>query len=127
MAIKIDEQEKVFYLATEEGWKKQVGHEIKIGEHAFCATASGELNPHLIISEVTSGARFTVISLNYDELFEAETKDSYLKFLYNKAINLEKKLKGVNLKSVIETRTRDIIDKLGPKPPTENFHMENSI
>lgn len=122
MTIEICEKEKEVYLATENGWKKQCGHTLKIGDHLFSAVMTADnFGPLVIFSELTTGTRLTIARMNEDHIDETESKEGYIQFLYTSALNILEVVERLLTKESIENRFKSVVDKLGPKPRTKEL------
>lgn len=129
MKITVHEQEKRFYLSSENGWFSMSGNEIEIGNHRFCATPHGDaFSSTIIFSEVTSGARLTAIELDFFDAFVLDSKEDYLQFLEEQANKLADLLSGRNdLDDEVLKMEYLAISKLGLKPPTEDIDIDEEL
>lgn len=129
MKVTVHEQEKRFFLSTEDGWFPIVGNEIEIGKHRFCATPHGDaFSSTIIFSEVTSGARLTAIELDFFDAIVLDSKEDYLRFLEVEANKLADRLsERKDLDDEVLKMEYTAIIKLGPKPPTENINIEEEL
>lgn len=120
MKISVSDETKKFFLAFEE-WREGVGHEISVGKYRFSAvpTSGG-----IIISEVTSGAKFMNLPLNPYVMLRTSTKEDAVEYLSEVGEGLRKLLLSVStseLDKKIEKTRIDSIQKLGPMPKIEKF------
>lgn len=129
MEVNVHEQEKKFFLSSEKGWFSMVGNEIEIGKHRFCATPHGDaFSSKIIFSEVTSGARLTAIDLDFFDSIVLDSKEDYLKFLKTKARKLADLLsKRSDLDDEVLKMEYLAINKLGPKPSTEDIDIDEEL
>lgn len=128
MKVKVNEQEKRFYLAAD-GWKQMVGNEINIGKHRFCATPCGDAFSSVIIfSEVTSGAKLTEVELDFFDVMILDDKPKYLQFIEKQAQKLAVILSKRNdLDDEILKMENLAISMFGPKPPTKNIDFDEEL
>ena len=99
MQIRVEEKAEQFQLAFEDGWKKTVGHRIKINDLDFCATP---ITDKLVISEVRSGIKLFDMGIPY---FKTSTPEDTVIFLETElAPFIAKKIKSIDKNAFIEKR-----------------------
>ena len=76
--ITVDPQEVVVWLAFSDGWKKASGFVVTIQGVKFSFVPYDPKHPKVLISELSSGAKFTEINLTPRDLMLSSTKEGTL-------------------------------------------------
>lgn len=121
MKISVSDETKKFYLAFRE-WREGVGHEISVGKYRFSAvpTSGG-----IIISEVTSGAKFMNLPLNPYVMLRTSTKKDAVEYLSEVGEGIrELLLSAPDVDELLEKTRLDTVRRLGPMPEIETFDSD---
>lgn len=125
MKVAVNEQVQRFPLATEDGWKGAVGHEITVGKYTFCATPLGET---IRISEVSTGRRVNDIPITLTILSMTFDKKSTIDYYKNIGEALRVMIDNrTDFDEVIEQMKQETIKLLGKTPPIENINVEEEF
>ena len=76
--ITVDPQEVVVWLAFSDGWKKASGFVVTVQGVKFSFVPYDQRHPKVLISELSSGAKFTEINLTPMDLVLSSTKEGTL-------------------------------------------------
>lgn len=119
MGFEIERQEKVFWLAHEEGWIRGFGNSIWVGDYHFCAIVVGN---KLNVSEVTTGTKIYSYNMSAFALVLTGTKDEFISYLYLIGANLEKMVsQRKSFAKELERMQQRVFNSHGPTPPVEEF------
>lgn len=115
MRVTVNEQEQLFYLATEDGWEGRIGHEMRIGDYKFCIIP---FDDHINVSEVSSG--FNVLSVPYSDIdLMALDETSIINLVWEITQTIQMIIDRSDFDSIISRAKTDGINKLGEKPETD--------
>ena len=122
MEITVSEEFQRFHLAFGE-WITAFGHEIKVGEHRFCAIP---LSKVINISEATSGMKVFDIPLDSTVMALTKTKADSVKYFKGVGEQLERIIKsGVNkFEEQLSIARTEAVGRLGEMPLTEKVIVD---
>lgn len=113
MEINVHPVPEIFYLATDKGWKRQVGHLITVGKYEFSVVPSDYF---LIVSEVKTGAKVfeyaipDIIETHRDTMMFIET---FIGEILRKHLQ---QIEPEQLDALIERKYKKAIEMCGEKP-----------
>lgn len=121
MEIKVNEKTQRFYLAFDE-WVPAIGHEIKVGQHRFCAIP---LSDSINVSEVTSGVKAISVPINLKVWMLTSTKEDTMRFLekVGEQLKLIMEERG-NFDELLKKQKKIAFERLGEMPPIENVDTD---
>lgn len=113
MNIQVSEDKNEFFLAYEE-WLPVEGHEIKVGNHRFCAAIlEGEIN----VSEVLSGMKLFGVPLSKRTIESLETSEGTVRLFQDIGSIIQSTMEGLpNFDSVIAAASAKAEKRLGKRP-----------
>ncbi|MBC2114731.1 hypothetical protein HCA91_13140 [Listeria innocua] len=128
--IKISEKDKVFQIATKEGWIEQTGLQVTIEGIDFAIYSfHAKSNVFIQVSEVGSGAGMLTIPIDLLNLFALDTRDKAIEYYkYNVIPLIQKKIEVNGLdkfRKEVEKAKKYMVETHGERPQIKNFEEEN--
>ncbi|EJH3233649.1 hypothetical protein [Listeria innocua] len=128
--IKISEKDKVFQIATKEGWIEQTGLQVTIEGIDFAIYSfHAKSNVFIQVSEVGSGAGMLTIPIDLLNLFALDTRDKAIEYYkYNVIPLIQKKIEVNGLdkfRKEVEKAKSYMLEKYGEKPEIKDFEGES--
>ncbi|EIJ8093668.1 TPA: hypothetical protein REB55_002048 [Listeria monocytogenes] len=128
--IKISEKDKVFQIATKEGWIEQTGLQVTIEGIDFAIYSfHAKSNVFIQVSEVGSGAGMLTIPIDLLNLFALDTRDKAIEYYKDNVIPLIQKKIEVNgldkFRKEVEKAKKYMVETHGERPQIKNFEEEN--
>lgn len=130
MQIKVNENPKRFYLSiVEKGWVAFVGHEIQVGELKLAVIPMDNgTNTEMRIIEVETGGKLFSLYIypiiHDDIIVKTSTKEGAMEFyrdeITKRIVSAIEQITIDVFKERIEQVTKELEQKFGKKPPTEN-------
>ncbi|EOH6391738.1 hypothetical protein ACMCNX_002767 [Listeria monocytogenes] len=129
-AIKISEKDKVFQIATKEGWIEQTGLQVTIEGIDFAIYSfHAKSNVFIQVSEVGSGAGMLTIPIDLLNLFALDTRDKAIEYYKDNVIPLIQKKIEVNgldkFRKEVEKAKKYMVETHGERPQIKNFEEGN--
>ncbi|EAE6661952.1 hypothetical protein BGM61_07695 [Listeria monocytogenes] len=127
--IKIYEKDKVFQIATKNGWIEQTGMQVTIDEIDFAIYPFHAENDTFIqVSEVESGAGMLTIPVDLLVLFISDTRDKAIEYYKDNVIPLIQKKIEVNgldkFRKEVEKTKKYMVETHGERPEIKDFEEE---
>ncbi|EAC5011916.1 hypothetical protein BKL10_10465 [Listeria monocytogenes] len=128
--IKISEKDKVFQIATKEGWIEQTGLQVTIEGIDFAIYSfHAKSNVFIQVSEVGSGAGMLTIPIDLLNLFALDTRDKAIEYYKDNVIPLIQKKIEVNgldkFRKEVEKAKKYMVETHGERPQIKNFEEGN--
>ncbi|EAF1189779.1 hypothetical protein LMK19_001834 [Listeria monocytogenes] len=127
--IKIHEKDKVFQIATKEGWVEQTGLQAKVDgiDFAICPLKKGS-NTFIQVSEVESGGVLLDYPISFIDIFTLDTRDKAIEYYKENVIPLIQKKIEVNgldeFRKEVEKAKSYMLEKYGERPEIKDFEEE---
>ncbi|EAG4505297.1 hypothetical protein CBM20_11160 [Listeria monocytogenes] len=128
--IKISEKDKVFQIATKNGWVEQTGMQVTIDEIDFAIYPIKTQNDTFIqVNEVESGAGMLTIPVDLLVLFISDTRDKAIEYYKDNVIPLiQKKIEANGLdkfRKEVENAKKYMVETHGERPEIKDFEGED--
>ncbi|HAA6857375.1 TPA_asm: hypothetical protein GHH11_14780 [Listeria monocytogenes] len=128
--IKISEKDKVFQIATKNGWVEQTGMQVTIDEIDFAIYPIKTQNDRFIqVNEVESGAGMLTIPIDLLVLFISDTRDKAIEYYKDNVIPLiQKKIEANGLdkfRKEVEKTKEYMVETHGERPEIKDFEGED--
>ncbi|GAF63603.1 hypothetical protein BTS2_0494 [Bacillus sp. TS-2] len=124
MQIKVSEDTFRFYIASEK-WVPVVGHEIKVGEHKFCAIPN---TAGICVAEVTSGIVAMNIKSNILMVLETFSKEKTILYFEDIGKRIQKAIEvNPNFEENLKIETLKVLERLGEMPPIEKVDIHSML
>ncbi|EPU1811123.1 hypothetical protein ACVU02_000542 [Listeria monocytogenes] len=128
--IKIYEKDKVFQIATKNGWIEQTGMQVTIDEIDFAIYPfHAENNIFIQVSEVESGAVMLTIPVDLLVLFISDTRDKAIEYYKDNVIPLIQKKIEVNgldkFRKEVEKTKKYMVETYGERPEIKDVEEDD--
>ncbi|EIA7945365.1 hypothetical protein K7U12_001070 [Listeria monocytogenes] len=128
-AIKISEKDKVFQIATENGWVERTGMQVTIDGIDFAIYPERTLTQvFLHVNEISSGASLFNIPINLIDFLDLNTRDKAIEYYKDNVIPLiQKKIEFNGLdkfRKEVEKAKSYMLEKYGERPKIKDFEEE---
>lgn len=130
MKFLLNDKEQWFYITTQKGYEKAIGHEMEIGKYRFAALPMNDPKRGLVISitEVTSGYRLTHFPVNNLMEDVAATKEGFMSTLVLVADFTKRFIEKIGEEKIdksLEDNIKKAAEKFGPMPKiSENEEVD---
>lgn len=119
--VQIDPQEKYIWVATDKGWRKQVGFTADVDGIAVTLFARPRhlFSADLVVSLRESGIKLVEIPISINEVMESDTKESTLSLFIRTLQILSDELNPEMVKKIINIEQSEYDDyktKFGKRP-----------
>lgn len=126
--IKISEKDKVFQIATENGWVERTGMQVTIDGIDFAIYPERTLTQvFLHVNEMSSGASLFNIPNNLIDFLDLNTRDKAIEYYKDNVIPLiQKKIKANGLdkfRKEVEKAKSYMLEKYGERPEIKDFEV----
>lgn len=127
--IKIHEKDKVFQIATKEGWVEQTGLQAKVDgiDFAICPLKKGS-NTFIQVSEVASGGVLINFPADFIAVFVLDTREKAIEYFKDNVIPLIQKKIEVNgldkFRKEVEKAKKYMVETHGERPEIKDFEGE---
>ncbi|MPM47613.1 hypothetical protein SDC9_94324 [bioreactor metagenome] len=88
--ITVDPQEVEVWLSVKGGWHKASGFVVTIKDVKFSFVPYDQMHPKILISELSSGAKFTELNLTFRDYMLSSTKEGALSLFSEYAAKIAK-------------------------------------
>ncbi|EIP5214645.1 hypothetical protein LS107_001636 [Listeria monocytogenes] len=127
--IKISEKDKVFQIATENGWVERTGMQVTIDGIDFAIYPERTLTQvFLHVNEISSGASLFNIPINLIDFLDLNTRDKAIEYYKDNVIPLiQKKIEFNGLdkfRKEVEKAKSYMLEKYGERPKIKDFEEE---
>ncbi|EGC8271569.1 hypothetical protein H9181_002039 [Listeria monocytogenes] len=127
--IKISEKDKVFQIATENGWVERTGMQVTIDGIDFAIYPERTLTQvFLHVNEISSGASLLNYPINLIDFLDVTTRNTAIEFYKDKVIPLiQKKIEANGLdkfRKEVEKAKKYMVEKYGERPKIKDFEEE---
>ncbi|HHQ0469913.1 TPA: hypothetical protein ACSKKK_001882 [Listeria innocua] len=127
--IKISEKDKVFQIATYNGWVAKMGTRVTIEGIDFAIYPEGTLTQvFLHVNEMSSGASLFNIPINLIDFLDLNTRDKAIEYYKDNVIPLiQKKIEANGLdkfRKEVEKAKSYMLEKYGERPEIKDFEEE---
>lgn len=126
VTVSIDPQEKLLYVATEDGWGKRVGFTCELnGLKCSAIIARHKFGAVFIVNELLSGCKMFSSQINVFDLLNCDTKEKTLVLIEEKLERFAEMLlddKSITMDDITNeanTKLAEYKKKFGPMPPIE--------
>ena len=123
MKVTVNGQLQTFWLAHNDGWKKAVGHGVRVGEYQFCVIPlQGKLN----VTEVTTGLRAMQLPIypwEYDFMSDKASVIEYIREAIGEEL-AQRIPKYKDFSSSLKKQQKAQFERLGERPPVEDYHEQ---
>ncbi|ECQ0638348.1 hypothetical protein C3W72_12560 [Listeria monocytogenes] len=128
--IKISEKDKVFQIATNNGWVAKMGTQVTIEGTDFAIYPLKTQNDTFIqVNEVESGAGMLTIPIDLLVLFISDTRDKAIEYYKDNVIPLiQKKIEANGLdkfRKEVEKAKSYMLEKYGGRPEIKDIEGES--
>ncbi|MBC1642313.1 hypothetical protein HCJ01_11690 [Listeria welshimeri] len=127
--IKISEKDKVFQIATENGWVERTGMQVTIDGIDFAIYPERTLTQvFLHVNEISSGASLLNYPIDLIDFLDVTTRNTAIEFYKDKVIPLiQKKIEANGLdkfRKEVEKAKSYMLEKYGERPKIKDFEEE---
>ncbi|EAD5545005.1 hypothetical protein AK00_14885 [Listeria monocytogenes] len=127
--IKISEKDKVFQIATENGWVERTGMQVTIDGIDFAIYPERTLTQvFLHVNEISSGASLLNYPIDLIDFLDVTTRNTAIEFYKDKVIPLiQKKIEANGLdkfRKEVEKAKKYMVEKYGERPKIKDFEEE---
>ncbi|WP_187997339.1 hypothetical protein [Listeria innocua] len=127
--IKISEIDKVFQIATKNGWVAKTGTQVTIDGIDFAIYPERTLTQvFLHVNEISSGASLLSYPIELIDFLDANTRNTAIEFYAYKAIPLiQKKIEANGLdkfRKEVEKAKKYMVETHGERPEIKDFEGE---
>ncbi|EAF6316623.1 TPA: hypothetical protein LWG67_001547 [Listeria innocua] len=127
--IKISEKDKVFQIATENGWVERTGMQVTIDGIDFAIYPERTLTQvFLHVNEISSGASLLNYPINLIDFLDVTTRNTAIEFYKDKVIPLiQKKIEANGLdkfRKEVEKTKKYMVETHGERPKIKDFEEE---
>ncbi|EOG9805368.1 hypothetical protein ACLMQE_000856 [Listeria monocytogenes] len=127
--IKISEKDKVFQIATNNGWVAKMGTQVTIEGTDFAIYPERTLTQvFLHVNEISSGASLLNYPIDLIDFLDANTRNTAIEFYKYKVIPLiQKKIEANGLdkfRKEVEKAKSYMLEKYGERPEIKDFEEE---
>ncbi|MCM64458.1 hypothetical protein CKA04_13315 [Listeria monocytogenes] len=127
--IKIHEKDKVFQIATKEGWVEQTGLQAKVDGIDFAIYPFyAENNVFIQVSEVASGGVLINFPADFIDVFVLDTREKAIEYYKDNVIPLIQKKIEVNgldkFRKEVEKAKKYMVETHGERPEIKDFEGE---
>ncbi|MBC2295090.1 hypothetical protein HCB41_00265 [Listeria welshimeri] len=127
--IKISEKDKVFQIATENGWVERTGMQVTIDGIDFAIYPERTLTQvFLHVNEISSGASLLNYPIDRIDFLDVTTRNTAIEFYKDKVIPLiQKKIEANGLdkfRKEVEKAKKYMVEKYGERPKIKDFEEE---
>ncbi|EAD6699333.1 hypothetical protein RRL71_002413 [Listeria monocytogenes] len=128
--IKISEKDKVFQIATENGWVERTGMQVTIDGIDFAIYPERTLTQvFLHVNEISSGASLLNYPIDLIDFLDVTTRNTAIEFYKDKVIPLIQKKIEVNgldkFRKEVEKAKKYMVEKYGERPKIKDFEGED--
>ncbi|EAF4524930.1 hypothetical protein CY660_10185 [Listeria monocytogenes serotype 1/2a] len=127
--IKISEKDKVFQIATNNGWVAKMGTQVTIEGTDFAIYPERTLtHVFLHVNEISSGASLLNYPIDLIDFLDANTRNTAIEFYKYKVIPLiQKKIEANGLdkfRKEVEKTKKYMVETHGERPEIKDFEGE---
>ncbi|HAA8488622.1 TPA_asm: hypothetical protein GHP41_13810 [Listeria monocytogenes] len=128
--IKISEKDKVFQIATYNGWVAKMGTQVTIEGIDFAIYPERTLTQvFLHVNEISSGASLLNYPIDLIDFLDVTTRNTAIEFYKDKVIPLIQKKIEVNgldkFRKEVEKAKKYMVEKYGERPKIKDFEGED--
>lgn len=128
--IKISEKDKVFQIATNNGWVAKMGTQVTIDGIDFAIYPEGTLTQvFLHVNEMSSGASLFNIPIDLIDFLDLGTRDKAIEYYKDNVIPLVQKKIEVNgldkFRKEVEKAKKYMVETHGERPEIKDFEGAN--
>ncbi|EAF1002862.1 hypothetical protein CGD32_09440 [Listeria monocytogenes] len=128
--IKISEIDKVFQIATNNGWVAKMGTQVTIAGIDFAIYPERTLTQvFLHVNEISSGASLLNYPIDLIDLLDVNTRNTAIEFYKDKVIPLiQKKIEANGLdkfRKEVEKAKKNMVETHGERPEIKDFEGES--